>query len=81
MDRRKSFGSTYCKIEVCFGVMKCNSQSSELAIVAPEQSEIFSNLTAKTPERRYLRRSGGFILNFEHISHLVLIFLLLTLKS
>ena len=60
--------------------MKCNSQRSELAIVTLEQSEIFSNLTVKTPERRHLRRSGVFIINFEHISHLVLIFLLLTLK-
>ena len=27
-----------------------------------------------------LRRSGAFIVNFEHISHLVLVFLLLTLS-
>ena len=26
------------------------------------------------------RRSGNFIVNFEHISHLVLVFLLLTLN-
>ena len=41
--------------------------------------EICSKLTTKTPERRQLRRSGVFIVNFEHISHLVLPFLLLTL--
>ena len=35
-------------------------------------------LTIKTPERRQLRRSGVFIVNFEHISNLVLVFLLLT---
>ena len=35
-----------------------------------------SKLTMKTPDRR----SGVFIVNFEHISHLVLVFLLLTLK-
>ena len=29
-----------------------------------------------TPERRYWRRSGVFIVNFEHISHLFLVFLL-----
>ena len=39
--------------------------------------EICSKLTIKTPEQRR-RRSGVFILNFEHISHLVLVFLLLT---
>ena len=38
--------------------------------------EICSKLAIKTPERR----SGVFIVNFEHISHLVLVFLLLTLN-
>ena len=42
--------------------------------------EIYSKLTTKTPERRQWRRSGVFIVNFEHISRLVLVFLLLTLK-
>ena len=42
--------------------------------------EICSKLKIKTPERRYWRRSGVFIANFEHISHLVLLFLLLTLS-
>ena len=37
--------------------------------------EICSKLTIKTPERRQWR-----IVNFEHISHLVLLFLLLTLN-
>ena len=55
---------------------------------------ICSKLTIKTPERRQWRRSGVFIVNFEHIwrrfdvfianfkyiSQLVLVFLLLTLK-
>ena len=34
--------------------------------------------TRTTPDAR--RRSGVFIVNFEHISHLVLVFLLLTLN-
>ena len=34
--------------------------------------EIFSKLTIKALERRRWRRSGVFIVNFEHISHLVL---------
>ena len=37
--------------------------------------EICSKLTIKTPERHQWRRSGVFIVNFEHISHLVLLFL------
>ena len=35
--------------------------------------EIYSNLTIKIPERRR-RRSGVFIVNFEHILHIVLVF-------
>ena len=42
--------------------------------------EICSKLTIKTPKRRQWRRSGVFIVNFEHVSHLVLVFLLLTLN-
>ena len=58
------------------------------------RGEICSKLTIKTPEWRQQRRSGVFIVNFEHIwrrscvfivnfehiSHLVLVFLLLTLN-
>ena len=39
--------------------------------------EICSKLTIKIPERR---RSGIFIVNFDHISHLALLFPLLTLN-
>ena len=42
--------------------------------------EICSELTIMTPERRHWRRPGIFVVNFEHISHLVLVFLLLTLS-
>ena len=42
--------------------------------------EICSKLKLKTPERCYCRRSGAFIVNFEQISDLVLVFLLLTLS-
>ena len=41
--------------------------------------EIYSKLTIKTPERRHRRRSGVFIVNFELILHIVLVFLLFTL--
>ena len=42
--------------------------------------ELCSKLTMKTPERRQWRCSGVFIVNFEHISLLVLVFLMLTLS-
>ena len=41
--------------------------------------EICSKLTIKTPERGHWCRSGVFIVNFERISQLALVFLLLTL--
>ena len=37
--------------------------------------EIYSKLIIKTTERRQWRLSGIFIVNFEHISHFVLIFI------
>ena len=40
-----------------------------------------SKLTMKTPERRYCRHSGVFIVNFEHILRLFLVFLLLPLNK
>ena len=43
--------------------------------------DICSKLAIKTPEQRQLRRSDVFIVNFEHISHLALVFLLLTLNK
>ena len=43
--------------------------------------EICPKLTIKTPEGRNWRRSGVFIVNFEHFSNLVLVFLFLTLNT
>ena len=42
--------------------------------------EICSKLTIKTPEQRQCRRSSVFIVDVDHISHLVLVFPLLTLN-
>ena len=43
-------------------------------------SEICSKLTTDVPERRHWHLSGVFIVTFEHISHLFLVFLFLTLS-
>ena len=45
-----------------------------------KRCEIFSKLTIKTPEWRR-HRSGVLIVNFENISHLFLVVLLLTLNK
>ena len=42
--------------------------------------EICSKVIIKIPERRQWRCFGVFIVNFEYISHLALVFLLLTLN-
>ena len=39
-----------------------------------------SKLTIKTSEQRHWHRSGVFIVNFEHTSHHLLVFLLLTVN-
>ena len=46
--------------------------------ISRTRCEICPKLTIKTPERRHYPLSGVFIVNFEQISHLVLLFLLLT---
>ena len=43
--------------------------------------EVCSKLTIKTPEQRQLRCSGVFVVNFEEISHIVLVFPWLTLSK
>ena len=43
--------------------------------------EICSKLTIRTPERRQLRLSGIFIVNFEQISYIVLVFSSLNLNK
>ena len=56
-------------------MFKVNNRNTSL------RCEICSKLTIKIPERRQWRRSGIFIVNFEHIPHLVLVFPLLTLSK
>ena len=46
-----------------------------------KRCKICSKLTIKTLEERQLRRSGIFIVNFEYILHLFLVFLLMTLNK
>ena len=53
----------------CFKVSNRNTRT---------RCEICPKLTIKIPELRHWCRSGIFIANFGHISHLVLVFLLLT---
>ena len=49
--------------------------------ITRKRCEICSKLTMKTLERRQRCCSGVFIVNFEHISHLFLLFLLVTLNK
>ena len=53
-----------------------------LTIETPEKGvkSIKAELTIKTPERRQWRCFGVSIVSFDQISHLVLVFLLLTFR-
>ena len=53
----------------------------EVNINTRARCELCSKLTIKRPERRQWRRSGFWIVNFEHILRLALVFLLLTLSG
>ena len=46
-----------------------------------KRCEICSMLAIKTPERRQMTSSGVFIVNFEHILDLFLVFLLMSLNK
>ena len=67
-------------IEVYCLILACYPADNHIFIVNNSHTrtrcEICSKLTIKIPERR----PGIFIVNFEHISHLALEFLLLTLS-
>ena len=43
--------------------------------------EIYSKLTIKTAEQRHRRCSGFFVVNFEQVSHIVLVFTILSLNK
>ena len=66
-----NFGSIYPAGIYLFKVNKRNTRTKD---------EICSKLTIKTPEQPQCRRSGVFIVSFKHISHFVIVFLLLTLN-
>ena len=54
-------------------MFRVNNKSTET------RCEICLKLIIKAPKQRHWRRSGVLIVNFEHISRLVLVLLLLTL--
>ena len=51
--------------------MTCSNSTIE---TVEKSYEICSKLTIKTPERRQELRFGVFIVDLEHISHLLLVF-------
>ena len=63
---------SYSPVGIC--LLKVNNRSIR------RRCEICSKLTIQTPKRRQWCRSGVFIVNFEHISALFLVLLLLTLN-
>ena len=54
----------YCAPQLAFTCSKLTVETLE------QRCEICSELTIKPPKRRQCGRFGGFIVNFEHTSHL-----------
>ena len=73
LDFLKLF-SSYVIIPVDNYMFKVNNRNTST------RYEIGSKLTIKIPERRHWCRSGVAIVNFEHMPHLVQVFLLFTLN-
>ena len=67
----KMFSNGPTNIYLC----KVNNRNSRT------KCEICSKLTIKTPKQRQWRHSSVFIVNYEHISHLSPMFLLMTLRK
>ena len=61
-------------LPACIFLLKVNNRNTRT------RCEKSSKLAIKTPERLQWRHSGVFIVNFEHILHLFLVFLLITLN-
>ena len=74
--KKMSFLFTFANQSFLTGIysLKANNRNTRT------RCEICSKLTIKTPERLQRRRFDVSIVNFEHISHVVLVFLLLTLN-
>ena len=61
-------------------LLKVNNQLFQVSNTSTTwKCQICSKLTRKTPERRHWRLSGVFVVNLKHISHLFVVFVLLTL--
>ena len=82
---QKSFHSTNLEAKSSFDERRGNPAGNYMFKVNNRNTrarcEICLKLTIKKPERCHWRRSRVFIVNLEHISHLVLVFLLLTLSK
>ena len=61
-------------------LLKANNNNNKKKKNSRKRCEIYSELTKKL-ERRHWRRSGVFTVNFEHISHIFLVFLLLDFEQ
>ena len=72
----KNFICLSCKISNQAGIYLINVNNTNTRT----RSKICSKLIIKTPDWCHYRRSGVSIANFKNISHLVLMFLLLTLS-
>ena len=73
MVTQRSFNEIYCPANIF--LFKVSNRN------IGKRCEICSKLRINTSEQSRWQRSDVFIVNFEHISHLILVLLLLTLNS
>ena len=73
MVTQRSFNESYCPANIF--LFKVSNRN------IGKRCEICSKLRINTSEQSRWQRSDVFIVNFEHISHLILVLLLLTLNS
>ena len=74
LSLKHSFVTWSQYIPACSYLFKVNNRNTKT------RCEICSKLTIKTPERHHCHHSGIFIVKSEDISHIVLVFPLLTLN-
>ena len=70
-ERKKKEANRFQSRNYMFSISNRNTRA---------RCETYSNLTINTPERRHLRDSGASMVNFEHNSQFLVVFLLLTVN-
>ena len=72
------FGTVASTTQLGFYLFKVNNRNTKNARA---RCEMCLKIIVRTPEQRQWHQSGAFIVNFQHISHIQLVFPLVTLSK